>query len=399
MARYAKRMAQMEETASVIRSLFSAMTDPNIISFSGGAPAAEALPVEAVREISQEILRTPGKGVEALQYGGVMGYEPLREDVVTYLLRLKGLDVTHEQVLITSGGLEGLNLLCQVYIDPGDVILVESPTFVHAVEIFEMFGAKLIPVEMDGDGMRTDDLEAKIQAYDPKMVYVIPTFQNPTGITLSTERRKRIAELGGQYDVMILEDDPYRDIRYLGEDLPTIKSFDRTGHTLLANSFSKIFSPGSRLGYVVAEKEIMDKLFNAKSATNSHTAVLPQMIMSTFFREGRYPDHHARLCDLYRVRRDAMMRAIDRYFPEGTKRTDPDGGLFCWVELPEGIDTRTLLTEAVKSGVAYVAGAGFYAEGGDKGLNTMRLSFGGVTPDQIEVGMKRLGDLLKGQYK
>lgn len=399
MARYAARMAQMEETASVIRSLFSAMTNPNMISFSGGAPAAEALPVDAVREISQEILRVPGKGVEALQYGGVMGYEPLREDVVSYLLRPKGLEVTHDQVLITSGGLEGLNLLCQVFIDPGDVILVESPTFVHAVEIFEMFSATLIPVAMDGDGMRVDELEEKIKAHDPKMIYVIPTFQNPTGITLSVERRKRIAELGSQYDVMVLEDDPYRDIRYIGEDLPTIKSFDRTGHTLLANSFSKIFSPGSRLGYVVANHEVMDKLFNAKSATNSHTAVLPQMIMSAFFREGRYPEHHARLCDLYLVRRDAMMHAIDRYFPEGTKRTDPDGGLFCWVELPGEIDTRALLPEAVNRGVAYVAGAGFFVEGGDKGLNAMRLSFGGVTPDQIEVGMKRLGRLLAEQYE
>ena len=219
MPQFAQRMKTMEKSANIIKGLFGAMNDPGLISFGGGAPAREALPVDRVREIASDIITTDKKGIEALQYGSVMGLPELREVVVDHLLVPKGVKAKAENILITSGGLEGINLLCQLYIDRGDIILVESPTFVHCVEIFEMFEAKCIAVEMDGDGMNTEDLEAKIKKYRPKMVYVIPTFHNPTGRTLSLERRQKIAELGSKYDVIILEDDPYRDIRYSGSDL------------------------------------------------------------------------------------------------------------------------------------------------------------------------------------
>ncbi|MEA4847090.1 MAG: PLP-dependent aminotransferase family protein [Clostridiaceae bacterium] len=402
MSKFAQRMTTMEESAKIIRNLFGAMNDPNIISFGGGAPAKEALPIDIVREITNEVIRIDKRGVEALQYGPVMGLADLREVIVKDLLAPKGVEAKADNVLITSGGLETMNLLCQLYIDPGDVILVESPSFVHCVEIFEMFQAKCIAVDMDDNGMVVEDLEEKIKKYHPKMVYVIPTFQNPTGRTLSLERRQKIAEMGSRYDVIILEDDPYRDIRYSGSDLLPIKAFDKTGHTVLANSFSKIFSPGSRLGYVLANDEIMARLFDAKTATNSHTSMLPQVICAEFFKRGYYPAHHRMICDLYRERRDIMIECIDKYFPAGTKRTFTDGGLFTWAELPGGINTTELLAEATSNPdvkVAYVAGEGFFTEGGGRGNNCMRISFGGVAPEKIRTGIERLGRLICSKLK
>ncbi len=398
MPNFAERMKTMEKSARIIRDLFGAMGDPGLISFSGGAPAREALPIDIVREIANDVLRVDKRGIEALQYGSVKGLPDLREVIVNELLAPKGIDAGPENILITSGGLEGINLLCQVFIDPGDVILVESPTFVHCVEIFEMFQAKCISVAMDEHGMVPEDLEEKIRRFSPKVVYVIPTFHNPTGRTLSLERRMKIAELGSRYDVVILEDDPYRDIRYSGEDLKPIRAFDRTGHTVLANSFSKIFSPGSRLGYVLASERVIEKLLDAKTATNSHTSMLPQVLCAEFFKRGYYPAHHRMICDLYRERRDAMIESIDRHFPVGTKRTFPDGGLFTWAELPGDVNTTELLAEATSDPevkVAFVAGEGFFIEGGGMGKNCMRLSFGAVPPEKIRIGAERLGRFLK----
>ena len=398
MSNYAKRMKTMEKQANIIKSLFNSMNDPDIISFGGGAIARECLPVDKIREITEDIMRVDSRGYEILSYGPVLGAKDLREVIVNDLLAPKGVKANPDNILIITGGLEAMNLMCQLYIEPGDVILVESPTFVHSVETFSMFEANCIPVTMDDEGMSTEDLETKIIKYNPKLVYVIPTFQNPTGRTLSLERRKKIAELGSKYDVIILEDDPYRDIRYSGEDLLPIKAFDKTGHTVLANSFSKIFSPGSRIGYVYANDEIISKMVDAKSATNSHSSLLPQIICAEFFKRGYYPEHHKLLCDVHRERRDAMIESIDKYFPEGTKRTFPDGGLFTWVELSGGINTSELLAEATSNPdvkVAFVAGEGFFTEGNGKGSNCMRLSFGASTPAKIRTGIERLGNLIK----
>lgn len=400
MVKFAERMTTIEKPASVIRNLFGTMNDPNLISFGGGAPAKECLPVDILREIANDVLRTDRRGCEALAYGPVMGISDLREVVVNDLLAPKGVKARMEDIVITTGGLEAVYLICQAFINPGDIILVESPTFVHCVETFAMLQARCIPVEMDANGMVTEDLEKKIIQYKPKMVYVIPTFQNPTGITLSLERRKKIAELGSQYDIIVLEDDPYRDIRYSGNDLLPIKAFDETGNTVLANSFSKIFSPGSRLGYTFAAEAITSKLADVKSATNSHTSLLPQILCAEFFKRGYYPAHHKMICDIHRERRDVMIECIDRFFPQGTKRTFPDGGLFTWVELPGGLNTKELLVEATTNPeikVAYVAGEGFFTEGNGKGSNFMRVSFSAVPTDKIRVGTERLGGLFNSK--
>ena len=394
---YAKRMDYMASSAGIIRGLFGAMNDPETISFGGGAPATDALPVDEMREIAADALRWETRGAEALQYGPVQGVLQLRKIVSEQLLAPNGISASPEDILIVNGGLETMNLLCQVFIDPGDVILCESPTFVHCVEIFEMFEAKCIGCETDEQGIIPEDVEKKILQYHPKMVYVIPTFQNPTGRTLPADRRKKLAELGSRYDVLILEDDPYRDLRYSGEELPPIKTFDMTGHTVLANSFSKIFSPGSRLGYVLATPEIIAQMLNAKSATNSFTGTISQVLAAEYFKGGYFDEHLVRIREIYRERRDVMIDCIDRLFPEGTKRVFPDGGLFTWVELPGDIDTAELLKEAVKQKVAFVAGAGFFVDGENAGKNCMRMSFGNVPPEKIRIGMERLAKLINEQ--
>ena len=316
---FADRMDYMAGSANIIKGLFGAMNDPETISFGGGAPASDALPVEQLREIANDVLTRDTRGVEALQYGPVQGVKQLREIVADKLLAPKGVTASPDDILIVNGGLETMNLLCQVFINPGDVILCESPTFVHCVEIFEMFQAKCIGCETDEYGIVPKDVEDKIKKHHPKMVYVIPTFQNPTGKTLPAERRKALAELGSKYDVIILEDDPYRDLRYSGEDLKPIKSYDSSGHTVLANSFSKIFSPGSRLGYVYAEHSIIEKMIDAKSATNSHTSMLPQILCAEFFERGYFEEHLKKTIAIHKERRDAMMKALKKYMPEGTK--------------------------------------------------------------------------------
>lgn len=397
MPAFAKRLDYMSGSAAIIRGLFGAMNDPETISFGGGAPASDALPVEQIRAIAGDILSRDTRGVEALQYGPVQGLRQLREIIASQLLAPKGVSASAEDILIVNGGLETMNLLCQVFINPGDVILCESPTFVHCVEIFEMFEAKCIGCETDADGLVMEDVEEKILQYRPKFVYTIPTFQNPTGKTLTAERRAKLAELGSRYDVIILEDDPYRDLRYSGEELLPIKAYDKTGHTVLANSFSKIFSPGSRLGYVYADHAIIEKLMDAKTATNSHTSMLPQILCAEFFARGYFDAHLERIRAIHKERRDAMMSALEKYMPEGTRWVFPDGGLFTWVELPGGIDTTEMLKEAAEYKVAYIAGAGFFVGNTGEGKNCMRISYGNVTPEKIDLGMQRLGSLVKSK--
>lgn len=397
MTKFAKRMAYMQSTSDVIRYLFESMTDPETISFGGGAPAREALPVELVHEIAGGILTREARGVQALQYGNPIGIPELRQAVIERLLATKGLNAGLENVIIVAGGIEGLNLLGQVYLEPGDVVLVESPTFVHAVQVFKMFEARCVACETDDNGLVMEDVEAKIRQLAPKMVYVIPTFQNPSGRTMSLERRRALAELGSRYDVVILEDDPYCEMRYSGQALPPVKYFDETGHTIFANSFSKIFSPGSRLGYVFADEPVVRKLYEAKMATNSHTNVVTQLLCAEFFNRGLFESHLQRIRDIHRERRDVMMECIQSMLPQEVKSVYPDGGLFTWVELPGQVDTTTMLRAAVAQKVAYMPGREFFVEGQPIRDNCMRVSFGGVTPEKIQVGMERLAGVIRAK--
>lgn len=397
MPKFAKRMAYMQSTADVIRYLFESMSDPDTISFGGGAPAKEALPVELIHDIANEVLTREQRGVQALQYGNPIGIPDLRQAAIDRLLSPKGLHVEMESVMIVSGGMENINLVSDLYLEPGDVVLVESPTFVQAVQVFRMFEAQCIACETDNEGLVIEDVEAKIREHHPRMIYVIPTFQNPSGRTTNLERRKALAELGSRYDIVILEDDPYSEMRYSGDALPPIKYFDKTGNTIYANSFSKIFSPGSRLGFVYADKEIIKKFYDAKTATNSHTNVVTQILCAEFFNRGLFEPHLKLIRDIHRERRDVMMGCIRSMLPDGVKYVYPDGGLFTWVELPEQVDTTFMLEEAKKHKVAYMPGREFFVEGQPIRNNCMRVSFGGVTPENIQIGMERLSAVISSK--
>lgn len=397
MPKFAKRMAYMQSSADVIRYLFEAMTDPDTISFGGGAPAREALPVEAIHDIALEVLTREKRGIQALQYGNPIGIPDLRQAAIDRLLTPKGLKADLENVMIVSGGMENINLVSHLYLEPGDVVLVESPTFVQSVQVFRMFEARCIACETDDNGLVIEDVEAKIKKYSPRMIYVIPTFQNPSGRTTSLERRKAIAELGSRHDIVVLEDDPYCEMRYSGEDIAPIKYFDKTGHTIFAHSFSKIFAPGARLGFVFAEKEIIRKIYEAKTGTNSHTNVVTQILCAEFFNRGLFEPHLQSIRDIHRERRDVMMGCIKSMLPTEVKSVYPDGGLFTWVELPEHVDTTSMLEEAKQHKVAYMPGKEFFVEGQPIRNNCMRVSFGGVPPEKIRVGMERLSEVIRSK--
>ena len=397
MPKFAKRMAYMQSSADVIRYLFEAMTDPDTISFGGGAPAREALPVEAIHDIALEVLTREKRGIQALQYGNPIGIPDLRQAAIDRLLTPKGLKADLENVMIVSGGMENINLVSHLYLEPGDVVLVESPTFVQSVQVFRMFEARCIACETDDNGLVIEDVEAKIKKYSPRMIYVIPTFQNPSGRTTSLERRKAIAELGSRHDIVVLEDDPYCEMRYSGEDIAPIKYFDKTGHTIFAHSFSKIFAPGARLGFVFAEKEIIRKIYEAKTGTNSHTNVVTQILCAEFFNRGLFGPHLQSIRDIHRERRDVMMGCIKSMLPAEVKSVYPDGGLFTWVELPEHVDTTSMLEEAKQHKVAYMPGKEFFVEGQPIRNNCMRVSFGGVPPEKIRVGMERLSEVIRSK--
>jgi len=385
---FAQRMKTMEKSAAIIRGLFGAMNDPGIISFGGGAPAREALPIDIVREITNEVITRDGRGVEALQYGNVMGLPDLRDIVVSELLAPKGVEADAGRIIITSGGLEGMNLLCQLFIDPGDVILVESPTFVHCVEIFEMFQARCVSVAMDENGMIPEDLEAKIREFRPKMMYVIPTFQNPTGRTLSLERRKQLAVLAAKYGVVLAEDDPYRDVRFAGSPLPSIKSFDESGWVVYLGSFSKVIAPGLRVGFAVVDNEaLMKKMIIGKQATDVHSPLLSQAIVDGYLRSGRMEEHLKRISQDYKARLNVMLDGLDK-LPPSVTHTRPEGGLFVWAQLPEGADALKMLGAAIEKNVAFVPGTHFYFDGGH--LNTLRLNFSSGKTEDVAEGMARL---------
>ncbi|MDO4960403.1 MAG: PLP-dependent aminotransferase family protein [Eubacteriales bacterium] len=396
MPAFADRMAKMSARADVTRALYNSMTNKNVISFGGGSPARDTFPVDELREIANDILRGE-RGQEVLAYNDPQGVQAMKEVVAEYMLPRRGINgASPEEVIIVNGGLETMNLTCQAFINKGDIILVEEPSFVQTIQIFDMFEAECIPVECDDDGIIVEDMIAKCEKYNPKMIYIITSFHNPAARTTGIERRKAIAEYVNSKDVILLEDDPYVELRYDNEDLPAIKAFDKVGNIVYANSFSKIFSPGARLGYCHANTEIIAKLYDAKTATNSQTSTIDQMLCAEYYKRGYYDKHIEECRSFYRTKRDAVITAIEKYFPEGTKILKPEGGLFVWVELPYGsVDTTELYEESVKKiNVAFLAGRKFFINE-ERGKYGMRLSFGSLSLEQIDGGLKALGGLIK----
>ena len=375
-------------SGSAIREIFKMIAKPGMISFAGGNPALSALPDETVARIAREVLEQDGKRI--LQYGATEGYPPFLESLMAYVQAQLGCDIP--AVLPVTGSTQAMDLLCKALINPGDVILVENPSFLGNLQCMHLYEEQLVPVESDDHGLIPEKVEEAMRRHHPKMLYVIPTFQNPTGKTLALERRRPIAELAAKYGVVVAEDDPYRDLRYAGEALPSIKSFDREGWVVFLGSFSKIISPGLRVGFMAGDARILRKCTIGKQSSDVHTANLNQAIVDQFLRQNLLPAHIASICDSYREQLDAMLDEL-RAFPEGTRYTRPEGGLFVWVELPSGIDAKELLEQAVARHVAYVPGTHFYCDGGHE--NTLRLNFSNSTIPQIHEGMAILRELIE----
>jgi 2-aminoadipate transaminase len=394
--RYAQRTQRMGSSA--IRELLKLTEEPEIISFAGGLPAPEVFPVEAFKEACDRVLRD--FGAQSLQYSTTEGYLPLREMIARHTARY-GIKITPENILITSGSQQALDLLGKIFINPGDRILVESPTYLGALQAWNAYGAEYVPVPMDAHGMRTDAVEEALRS-GPKFIYVLPNFQNPTGVTLSAERRHQLIDLADRAGVPIIEDDPYGQLRYEGQNLPSAVVLDGQlrdngdqcyrGNVIYLSTFSKILAPGLRLAWVIAPPEVIHKLVQAKQGADLHTATFNQMVAYEVSRAGFLDRHIKFICKVYSERRDVMLAAMDRYFPPGVDWTQPEGGLFLWGILPENLASAQVLERAVEEKVAFVPGEPFFPCGG--GHNTMRLNFSNAAPEDIREGIARLGGVL-----
>jgi 2-aminoadipate transaminase len=377
-------------SGSAIREIFKVIAQPGMISFAGGNPSPAALPDRTVSDLARQVLEKDGKAI--LQYGATEGYAPFLESLKAYAESQLGVQIP--AILPVTGSTQAMDLLCKAMIDPGDTILVENPSFLGNIQCMKLYQANLIPVDSDDSGLIPSDLEAKIRQYHPKMLYTIPTFQNPTGKTLPEDRRRAIAELSNQYGVVVAEDDPYRDLRYTGNQIPSIKSFDQNGWVMFLGSFSKIISPGRRVGYIAGNADIIRKCTVGKQSTDVHTSNLNQAIVDQFIRKNLLPDHIRQICLEYGSKMRAMLKCLND-FPDGVHFTHPEGGLFIWAELPQSIDAVNMLSKAVMQKVAYVPGTYFCVDGGH--LNTIRLNFSNSTLEQIEYGMNVLSKIIQSE--
>ena len=375
-------------SGSAIREIFKLLAVPGMISFAGGNPSLSALPDAQCAELARELLLDKGKVL--LQYGATEGYAPLRESLVPYLKDRFSFDCRADEILPVTGSTQAMDLLCKALIDPGDKVVVENPTFLGNMQAIRLYQAQLVPVDSDDDGIKVDELEEVFKKEHPKMLYVIPTFQNPTGRTLSLERREKIAALAAQYGVVVAEDDPYRDLRYSGQELPSIKSFDTEGWVAFMGSFSKVISPGLRVGFLAANPALLRKCIIGKQSSDVHTANLNQAIVDAYLRRNLLMPHVEEICQSYARQMNTMLGLLAKC--GGVARyTRPQGGLFIFAELSEGMDAVELLKKCVDKGVAYVPGTYFYPDGGHE--NTFRLNFSMSTVEQIEKGMKLLDEV------
>jgi len=394
--RYAQRTQRMGSSA--IRELLKLTEKPDIISFGGGLPAPEVFPVEEFHAACERVLKD--HGAQALQYSTTEGYQPLREQIARHTSRYH-IKINPENVLLTSGSQQALDLLGKIFINPGDHILVEEPTYLGALQAWSAYGAEYVPVPADKCGMNTDYLEEALRA-GPKFIYVLPNFQNPTGVTLSLERRQKLVELADRYGVPIVEDDPYGQLRYEGEHLPAVVTLDDQfrnnkgaryhGNVIYLSTFSKILSPGLRLGWVVAPEEVIRKLVQAKQGADLHTATFNQLVAYEVSRGGFLDQHIKVIRDVYKERLSVMLSAMDRFFPAEVDWTQPSGGLFLWGIMPEYLNSENVLRDALEKKVAFVPGESFFPRGG--GQNTMRINFSNATPEKIQQGISRLGEVL-----
>lgn len=385
---FAHRTRAMKSSA--IRDLLKAAEQPGLISFGGGLPAPGCFPREAVQLAFNEIL-DGSKAFDALQYSATEGYLPLRK-IIQGIMSTGSCTTSIDEILITSGSQQALDLLGKVFINPGDLILVENPTYLGALQAFNSYEPWYVAVATDGEGMIPEALESILSQCQPKLAYLAPTFQNPTGRTMSPDRRRRILELLQGHQVILVEDDPYYELYYSGNRSMPIKSLDRENSVVYLSTFSKTLAPAFRLGWAVAGTEIIERLVQAKQGCDLNSGALVQMAAASVMASPSMSGHLDKLRREYKLRRDAMLNALEEFFPSGAHWNHPEGGMFVWLELPEAFDTSVLLPGALQQGVAYVPGEAFFAA--DPARNCMRLNFSNASPREIREGIKRLSRLL-----
>lgn len=395
--RYAFRTQQM--SSSVIRELLKLTEQPDIISFAGGLPAPEVFPVEQFREACNYVM--DHFGPQSLQYSTTEGYRPLREMIARHISRFSS-EVGADNILITSGSQQALDFVGRLFVNRGDYIVVESPTYLGALQAWNAYGAQYIPVKTDEHGMIVDELEAALRV-GPKFIYVLPNFQNPSGSTLSLERRQQLVRIADKYGVPIIEDDPYGQLRYEGEHIPSIVALDSeyrgsngghySGNVIYLSTFSKLLAPGLRLGWVIAPVEVIQKLVMSKQAADLHTSSINQYVAHEVAKGGFLDEHVKVIRATYKERRDVMIEMMEEMFPAGVSWRKPKGGMFLWSVLPEGMDSAEVLKRAIEKKVAFVPGEAFHPTGGGK--NTLRLNFSYSSPETIREGITRLGITLK----
>ena len=396
--RYALRTHGM--ASSAIRELLKLTQQPDLISFAGGLPAPEMFPIEKVKTAADTVLTEVG--AQALQYSTTEGYNPLRELLVRHMARY-GIKVSIDNIVITSGSQQALDLIGKLLINPGDRILTENPSYLGALQAFTAYQAQYVTVPIDDDGLQVAHLEAALRS-GPKFMYILPNFQNPTGVTLSLTRRYDLIALAEEYGIPIVEDDPYGQLRYEGEHLKPLVVLDSeylgcegdggyTGNVIYTSTFSKTLAPGLRLGWIVAPKDVVFKLVQMKQGTDLHTSSFDQMVAYEVARDGFLDKHIRTIRETYGHRRDVMLNAMEQYFPSEVRWTRPAGGLFLWVTTPESLNTVDLLKDAIAQKVAFVPGYSFHPNGG--GHNTMRLNFSNAKEEMIIEGIRRLSVALK----
>ena len=394
---YSVLASKME--ASAIREILKLVQNPEVISLAGGMPDPVTFPVEEIKEISQNIFNK--KSAQALQYSSTEGLPGLRESILAHLAK-DGNNGELENIIISSGSQQGLDLVGKTFLSPGDVAIVELPSYLAALNAFHSYGGELVGIPMDEDGMQMDILEEKLtqlknEGKKVKFIYTISNFQNPAGVTMSLTRRKKIIEIAHKFNVFIVEDNPYEKLRFEGEPIPSIYSLDNNGFVISLGTFSKILCPGLRLAWILGNKEIIGKMTILKQAVDLCTSILSQLIAYEYCQSGKLEENIKSNVQIYKKKRDVMLNALEKYFPKEATWTKPQGGFFVVTTLPEYIDTGEMFKEAIEENVAYVPGAPFFADG--KGQNTMRLSFCFPSAKDIDEGIRRLGKVIKKRIK
>ena len=374
---------------SAIREIFKYAADPSVISLAGGNPAPELFPHDALADIAADLLRE--QPVTALQYGITEGYLPFREAIKERLKRVEGIGTENDELIVVSGGQQGIDLATKCLVNEGDTVIVEQPSFIGAMNAFRSYGAHLVGVPVENDGMNLDALEIALKENrNVRFIYTIPTFQNPMGVTMSIEKRKNLYEIAKRYGVLILEDNPYGELTFDGKKMPTIKSMDTDGIVMYSGSFSKILAPGLRLGFLCAPKAIIQKVVIAKQVSDVHTPMLPQLLATEYMKRYDLDALIAEMRKNYAHKCKTMLDAMDEFFPDGVSYTRPGGGLFIWCDLGHDLDTLSLSKEAIAEKVVYVPGNTFMVNMDEK-CTALRLNYSSSTDEKIVEGIRRLG--------